>query len=85
MSAGGCTDRRCTDGVTWCEACNGFGVLAGGGKRKYRVRGGGKNISPHAPKHEACHGMGVTACGCVPLDEVTLAMLAGKVLVEAVT
>lgn len=73
-----CTDRRCVDGVTWCADCNGYGVLAGGGRRKYRVRSGGKNISPNAPTHTECAGTGLAACGCVPLDAATVAMLAGQ-------
>lgn len=73
-----CTDRRCTDGVTWCggpDGCNGYGVLAAGGRRKYRVRGGGKNISPNAVTHVGCSGTGLAVCGCVPVDAATLKML----------
>jgi hypothetical protein len=73
-----CTDRRCDGGVTWCAGCNGFGVLAGGGKRKYRVRSGARNISPNAPTHVVCNGLGLVACGCVPLDAATVSMLAGQ-------
>ena len=73
-----CKDHRCQDGVTWCAGCNGFGVLAAGGARKYRVRGQGRNISPNAPVHDDCHGTGLKACGCQPLDAVTLATLSGE-------
>jgi hypothetical protein len=73
-----CTDHRCSEGVTWCVGCNGFGVLAAGGRRKYRLRSGARNISPNAPTHEPCFGTGLAVCGCVPLDADTVSMLSGQ-------
>lgn len=31
-----CSDTRCTDGVTWCAGCHGWGVLNPKGRR-YRI------------------------------------------------
>jgi hypothetical protein len=60
-----CVDRRCTDGVTWCEPCHGYGVMTMGGKR-YRVKGNGKNIGATAIPHVLCSGTGLAVCGCTP-------------------
>lgn len=68
-----CSDRRCTDGVTWCAECNGHGVLRPGGK-KYRVNGAG-NITAYAVEHAECHGTGLLPCGCRPLSADVLAVL----------
>lgn len=71
-----CTDHRCTDGITWCAGCNGYGVLTMGG-RKYRLRGQGRNIGTSAVPHEDCSGTGLAACGCQQLGPVELATIAG--------
>jgi hypothetical protein len=71
-----CTDHRCTDGITWCAECNGYGVLTMGG-RKYRLRSDGRNIGATAVTHELCCGTGLRICGCVPMDDVTIAILTG--------
>jgi hypothetical protein len=70
----GCSDGRCTDGVTWCVGCNGHGVLNPRGKR-YRV--GCKQLPAWAVPHAGCHGTGLRLCGCRPLSTVELAMLRG--------
>lgn len=70
-----CTDQRCTDGITWCAGCNGYGVLTMGG-RKYKLRGQGRTIGATAVTHEACAGTGLAACGCRQLEPVELAVLA---------
>jgi hypothetical protein len=57
-----CADRRCTNGITWCIDCNGYGVLTMGG-RKYKVRSNGRNISDTAVTHETCGGTGERECG----------------------
>ena len=72
--SGDCGDVRCTGGVTMCAGCNGFGVLTMGG-RKYRMRGGGRNIGATAQPHQKCGGTGLAVCGCTVLDEATLTML----------
>ena len=69
-----CSDHRCTDGITMCAACNGYGVLTMGG-RKYRLRSGGRNIGATAVPHADCYGTGLVPCGCVPLDDVTLSTI----------
>jgi len=70
-----CSDRRCTDGVTWCAACNGFGVLTSRG-RKYQVRAALRNtISPKGKQHVDCDGTGLQPCGCRVLDAEGLASL----------
>lgn len=66
-----CTDFRCTDGVTMCPGCNGYGVLRRSGKR-FTLRGKGKYITPNSPRHEQCRGTGLTVCGCRPVDADTL-------------
>jgi hypothetical protein len=77
-----CTDPRCTDGITWCADCNGYGVLTMGG-RKYKLRGQGRTIGATAVPHEACSGTGMAACGCTPLGPVEIATLSGRQLVSA--
>lgn len=58
-----CPDARCTDGLTRCDGCNGYGVVTAGGRR-YRLSGGGRNISATAVRHEPCAGTGLAVCGC---------------------
>jgi hypothetical protein len=70
-----CADRRCTDGVTMCQGCNGYGVLRKSGAR-FTLRGGGKYISAASPRHGGCAGTGLAACGCRVLDSDTVAALA---------
>lgn len=72
-----CTDTRCTDGITWCAGCNGYGVLTMGG-RKYRLRSHGRNIGATAVDHELCAGTGLAACGCRPLDAAELVVFARR-------
>lgn len=74
-----CTERECSDGITACSGCNGFGVLTMGG-RKYRKRSQGRNIGTTAVAHEDCNGTGMVACGCAELGAEELAMLSGKAL-----
>jgi hypothetical protein len=64
-----CTDHRCTDGITECQGCNGFGWVTMAG-RKYRKRTGYRNLQASTTKqvHEDCHGSGVAVCGCTPVD-----------------
>lgn len=69
-----CTDHRCTEGVTECAECNGYGVLTMGG-RKYRRKSAGKNIGATAVKHRECNGTGLAVCGCQPVDTETLAII----------
>lgn len=69
-----CTDRRCTDGITECIGCNGYGVLRHSG-RKFTRRGGGKYITAKSPTHEDCNGTALMVCGCTPMDDVTARML----------
>jgi hypothetical protein len=72
-----CEDIKCTEGLTECAGCNGYGVLTMGG-RKYQRRSKGKNISVTAVAHEVCHGSGLVRCGCViNLDGPTEAFLMG--------
>lgn len=71
-----CADHRCTDGVTMCQGCNGYGVLRRTGKR-FTLRGGGKYITDASPVHGACKGTGLAVCGCTELDAATVAELAG--------
>jgi hypothetical protein len=61
-----CRDFRCTDGLTMCRGCNGYGVLRPTGK-KYLMRSGGKNITDYAIPHTVCGGTGLAVCGCVPV------------------
>lgn len=69
-----CRDERCTDGLTHCHGCNGYGVLTMGGKR-YKLRSGGKNIGATAVPHSECGGSGMVPCksACVVLDAGELA------------
>lgn len=65
------------EGITRCsgrEGCNGFGVVKLESGRSYRFQ---KNIQPDARAHDACHGTGLRACGCVELDAVALATVSG--------
>lgn len=71
-----CTDHRCTDGITMCTGCNGYGVLRRGGK-KFTLRGRGKYITEAHQPHDACHGTGLMACGCTPLDSTAIDTLTG--------
>jgi hypothetical protein len=66
-----CADRRCTDGLTECRGCNGWGVVTMGG-RKYKRRSGARTIEQSVTKrdHDACNGSGLAPCGCVELDSV---------------
>lgn len=73
-----CTDHRCTDGITWCAGCNGYGVLTMGG-RKYKLRGQGRTIGDTAVPHEACAGTGLAACGCRELAPLELDVIRGGV------
>ncbi len=73
-----CTDHRCTDGITWCAGCNGYGVLTMGG-RKYKLRGQGRNVGDTAVAHEVCAGTGLAACGCRELAPLELAVIRGTV------
>lgn len=75
-----CTDHRCTDGITMCLGCNGYGVLTMGG-RKYKLRGQGRNIGATAQVHPECNGIGLAACGCAMLEPVELDLLAGPTVV----
>jgi len=68
-----CTDTRCTDGITSCTGCNGWGVVNPKGK-KYRAAC--KEIPSWAVPHDACLGTGLAACGCRELDSATRAILA---------
>lgn len=68
-----CRDTHCTDGITWCPGCNGWGVLNPKGK-KYRQAC--RQIPPWAVAHDACGGTGLRACGCVELRPDELAVLA---------
>lgn len=65
-----CTDYRCTDGITMCRGCNGYGVLRHSG-RKFTMRGKGRYITDKSPKHDDCSGTGLMECGCVTLDATT--------------
>lgn len=76
MSASTCTDTRCTDGVTWCASCHGWGVVNPRGK-PYRIRHRGP-LPEWAVPHADCHGTGLRACGCQPLDAATAATLTGQ-------
>lgn len=69
-----CTNHRCTDGITMCTGCNGYGVLRHTG-RKFTLRGRGKYITEKSPTHDECLGTGLMACGCVPLDADTARLL----------
>lgn len=71
-----CTDDHCTDGITWCATCNGYGVLTMGG-RKYKLRGQGRTIGSTAVAHELCAGTGLAVCGCRQLDPIELAVITG--------
>lgn len=77
-----CTDQRCTDGITWCASCNGYGVLTMGG-RKYKLRGQGRTIGTTAVQHEECAGTGLAVCGCRVLDPIELAVIRGDLQVSA--
>jgi hypothetical protein len=72
-----CTDRECTDGVTSCRGCNGYGVLRHTG-RKFTKRGRGKYITERSPQHDECNGTGLAACGCLVLDTETSKILIGS-------
>jgi len=69
-----CDDTRCTDGITSCAGCNGWGVVNPKGKR-YRVKC--KELPTWAVPHKDCHGTGLAACGCRELDAVAAATLGG--------
>jgi hypothetical protein len=71
-----CTDWRCTDGITMCSGCNGYGVLRRNGK-KFTLRGKGRHITEAHQPHDACSGTGLAACGCTPLDATAAATLTG--------
>lgn len=75
-----CDDHRCTDGITWCAGCNGYGVLTMGG-RKYKLRGQGRNIGGTAVAHQQCAGTGLAACGCRQLAPLELDVIRGAVRV----
>lgn len=72
-----CNDVRCTDGVTMCRGCNGYGVTRHSGK-PFTLRGKGKYITENSPRHEPCNGTGLTVCGCQPVDAATLASITGR-------
>ncbi len=74
-----CIDYRCTDGITTCRGCNGYGVLRHNGK-KFTLRGKGKYITTKSPKHDDCNGTGLAECGCIALDAETARVLTGKEL-----
>ena len=78
-----CTDHRCTDGITMCTGCNGYGVLRRGGK-KFTLRGRGKYITEAHVAHDACSGTGLAACGCTELDETAVQTLTGTAQVTEV-
>jgi hypothetical protein len=73
-AASTCGDPRCTDGVTWCATCHGWGVLNPSGKA-YRMAC--KALPVWAVRHEMCNGTGTLACGCRKLDEATTLALMG--------
>jgi hypothetical protein len=75
VSASTCTDNRCTDGVTWCAECNGWGVLNPKGKR-YRIAHKGP-LPAWAVRHDGCNGTGMRECGCTPLGATERASLSG--------
>lgn len=77
-----CTDYRCTDGITMCRGCNGYGVLRHNGK-KFTMRGRGKYITERSPQHDDCNGTGDMVCGCTPMDAETVRILTGKELVAS--
>jgi hypothetical protein len=71
-----CTDHRCTNGITECAGCNGFGWVTMAG-RKYRKRTGARNLLASTTKrvHEDCHGSGAALCGCTQVDPEAMAEL----------
>jgi hypothetical protein len=73
----GCVDPRCSEGITWCAGCNGYGWLTAGG-RKYKMRGQGRNIGATAVEHEQCGGTGLAVCGCRQLDPIELDVVMGR-------
>jgi hypothetical protein len=77
-----CRDTRCTDGVTWCVPCHGHGVVNPKGKR-YRIAC--KQLPAWAVPCEACHGTGMAACGCTPLDVAMAAVLLGQRVSDALS
>jgi DnaJ-class molecular chaperone len=76
-----CRDFRCTDGLTECEHCNGYGVLRRSGKRFTR-RGGGTYITAASPACGHCKGIGEVICGCVDMDAGTVASMAVRLPVS---
>lgn len=75
MSAA-CRDTRCTDGVTACQPCHGWGMVNPRGKA---YRWGHKGPLPEwAVPCEACHGTGLVGCGCRPLDVAAAATVLGQ-------
>jgi hypothetical protein len=80
-----CTDFRCTDGITECDGCNGWGVITGGG-RKYKRRSGARTIPAAQGKrdHVECVGSGVVVCGCRPVSDVELSEARGALDAVAV-
>lgn len=74
-TAAPCTDPRCTDGITWCAGCHGWGIVNPRGK-PYRIRHKGP-LPTWAIPHDACNGTGLRTCGCRPLDPAARATLTG--------
>lgn len=75
VTAGPCTDSRCTDGITWCAGCHGWGVVNPKGKA-YRIAC--KQLPAWAIPHGDCNGTGMRACGCRQLDAAAVATLAAR-------
>ena len=74
-AAASCTDSRCTDGLTACEGCHGWGVVNPKGKA-YRWAHKG-DLPSWAVPHADCNGTGLRECGCTPLGATERASLAG--------
>lgn len=73
-----CADTRCTNGVTMCRGCNGWGVLKRNGHRIRMRRDTTKYpLSESLPGHHECNATGMVACGCMPLDVAAQITLAG--------
>jgi hypothetical protein len=76
-----CTDHRCSNGITECQGCNGWGWLTMGG-RKYKRRSGARTVQASTTKqpHQDCHGSGEVVCGCQPVTPERLAEITGREL-----
>lgn len=75
-AAASCSDSRCTDGITACHGCHGWGVVNPKGKA-YRWAHKG-DLPAWAVPHEECNGTGFRACGCRELSVAERAVLEGK-------